>query len=159
MIIRLNKNLVLVSLILLFFFKESTVLSAEIDTTSYNNNLQIINDDDDQIITNFKVKIISSLSDKEKGLMFVEDLPRDHGLLFNFEKEVVVNMWMKDTLIALDMIFIDKDSKIVKIAHSTSPLSKKRISSKKKVKMVLEINGSLAKKLNINVGDRIQFFQ
>lgn len=129
----------------------------QLDINNYNNNLQIINGKNGQLTTSFQVKIADTRSDQEKGLMYIKELPKNMGLLFNFSQEKVLKMWMKNTLIYLDMLFIDKNGKIVKIAKSAKPLSKKLISSKVKAKMVLEINGGLSQELGIEVGDKIRF--
>ena len=76
-------------------------------------------------------------------------------MLFVFLDEKIVTMWMKNTLINLDMIFIDKNNKIINIAHNQQNHSLSIISSQKKVDKVLEINANLAKQLEIKVGDQV----
>lgn len=122
----------------------------------YNNNLQIINGKNSEKIASFNVKIVSSKEDMEKGLMFVKKMPENHGMLFQFSQEQIITMWMKNTFISLDMIFIDKNNQIVTIAHSTTPLSQDIISSGSNSNKVLEINGGLSKKLKIKVGDIVK---
>jgi uncharacterized membrane protein (UPF0127 family) len=120
---------------------------------NYNVNLQIINSKNRQI-TLFKVNIADTPKERETGLMFIKKLPENHAMLFEFENRQVINMWMKNTKIPLDMIFI-KDNQIASIRRNNVPESLKIISSIEKVDQVLEINGGLSKKLNINVGDKI----
>ena len=91
--------------------------------------------------------------------MFVDNFPNNRGMLFEFKEEQIVNMWMKDTLIPLDMLFIDKDKKIVNIKHEAQIKSLEIISSIQPVTKVLEINGGLAKKLEIAVGDQIEYIE
>jgi uncharacterized membrane protein (UPF0127 family) len=151
---RLNKNLFFI--FSAFLIASSAALSAGIDDRQYNHKLQIINGSNGEIITDFNVKIAKDDSSQEKGLMFVEKLPEDYGLLFDFKSEKISYMWMKNTLIYLDIIFIDKNNKIVNIEQSARPLSEKYISSKLDVTKVLEINGGLVKKLDITIGDKIK---
>lgn len=87
--------------------------------------------------------------------MFRLDLPADQGMLFDFAKPVPVAMWMKNTYIPLDMIFIGEEGLIVKIAKDTEPHSLEAISSGQPVRAVLEINGGLSDRLGLGVGDRI----
>jgi len=133
----------------------STALKSEDShDKNYNTNLQIINNKN-AIIGKFKVKIVSDEKNREIGLMFVKYLPKNHGMLFKFENEQIIHMWMKNTKIPLDMIFIDKNNKIVNIKSDAVPESLQVISSEKEADKVLEINGGLCRKLNINIGDLI----
>ena len=103
------------------------------------------------------IKIADNDSARMKGLMFVKNLPENEGMLFIMEDEAQVNMWMKNTYIPLDMIFINSNKEIVSMAENTKPLSTEIISSKNKVKYVLEINGGLAKKSGLKIGDKINY--
>lgn len=132
------------------------LISNAADDKNYNVKLQIINDKNNNT-NNFLVKVVKKKSDQEKGLMWVKNLPKNYGMLFEFENEEIIYMWMKNTKIPLDMIFIDKANKIIKISHNTKADSLEIISSKKPALKVLEINGGLAKKLEITIGDRINY--
>ncbi len=77
-------------------------------------------------------------------------------MLFDFKVEQPVSMWMMNTYIPLDMIFIRKDGTIARIAEMTEPLSTRTIASGENVLGVLEINGGLSAKLGIKPGDRVQ---
>jgi len=90
-----------------------------------------------------------------RGLMFRKHLPDGHGMLFDFGPERRIDMWMKNTLIPLDMIFIGADGRIRQIAENTKPLSTRLISSSGPARAVLEINAGAARKLGIAVGDRV----
>jgi hypothetical protein len=89
--------------------------------------------------------------------MYIENLPNNHGMLFKFNSPRIASMWMKNTYISLDLLFIDKNQTIVKIHNNAEPFNLKSISSKLKVKWVLEINGGLAEELGINPGNKIIF--
>lgn len=90
-----------------------------------------------------------------RGLMFVTQLEADHGMLFDFGETRHVGMWMKNTPLSLDMLFIDEAGVIVRIAERTEPFSTRIIRSEAPVRAVLEINGGLAEALGIEAGDRL----
>jgi uncharacterized membrane protein (UPF0127 family) len=93
----------------------------------------------------------------ERGLMFRDRLPPDHGMLFLFADEREVSFWMKNTLIPLDLIFADASGRIVRIAERAVPLSTELIPSQAPVRAVLEVNGGTAERLHINVGDKLVY--
>lgn len=128
------------------------------DPKNYNVKLQILNQSNVQI-TEFMVAIADDDYKKMYGLMNLEALPKDFGMLFNFHKNIVATMWMKNTKIALDMLFIDDQGVIANIKHDAEPYSLEIISSEKPVNQVIEINGGLSKKLGIDVGDKIRILE
>lgn len=89
------------------------------------------------------------------GLMFVRKLPADHGMLFVHEQPRIASMWMKNTLLSLDMLFIRADGTVASISRDTVPGSLATISSDEEVTGVLELNAGTAKRLKLNPGDRI----
>jgi uncharacterized membrane protein (UPF0127 family) len=103
----------------------------------------------------FSVELAATDADRARGLMYRQQLPEEHGMLFDFEREEPVAMWMHDTYIPLDMIFIRGDGRILRIAERTEPLSDRIIPSGGPVRAVLEVAGGTAKKLGIAPGDRI----
>lgn len=103
----------------------------------------------------FDVEMAVTPDQRSKGLMFRKELPEGRGMLFDFESETVINMWMRNTYIPLDMIFIRADGRIARIAESTTPLSEAIISSGAPVKGVLEVIAGTAKKFGIAPGDRV----
>ena len=104
-----------------------------------------------------KAYIADTAAKRIQGLMHVQDLPKNAGMLFVFRPPRVVSIWMKNTYISLDLLFIDKNQTIIKIHNDAKPLNLESISSKLKVKWVLEINGGLTEELKINPGDKIIF--
>ncbi|MFC1691247.1 DUF192 domain-containing protein [Nanoarchaeota archaeon] len=103
------------------------------------------------------VELAQTREDHSKGLMNKTNLPEDNGMLFIFSKPRSVNLWMKNTLIPLDMIFIDEDNVIVNI-ETAQPCKEdpcKEFSSKVGVKFVLEVNAGYADNHNIKQGDEI----
>lgn len=104
----------------------------------------------------FKVEVMRNDAQRAKGLMYRRSMAADHGMLFDFERPLPVNMWMKNTYIPLDMVFIRSDGSIARIAADTEPLSTQIISSGEPVLAVLELNGGTAAKLGIRPGDRVE---
>jgi len=103
----------------------------------------------------FKVGIARSHEELERGLKHRFSLPADEGMLFDFGTETRVGMWMKNTYISLDMIFIDANGFIVEIVKSTTPLSEESIAPNVDVLAILEINGGLSDRMGIRTGDRV----
>lgn len=104
----------------------------------------------------FKVESAQTPEMRALGLMFRRDLAADAGMLFDFGQAQPVSMWMKNTLIPLDMLFIDADGRIVNIAERTVPGSLAGISSQGPVRFVLELNGGTAARLGLRAGDRVR---
>jgi hypothetical protein len=103
----------------------------------------------------FAVEVATSEAERERGLMYRKSLPVGHGMLFDFKQDQNVAMWMKNTYIPLDMIFIQSDGRIARIAENTTPLSERIISSGGPVRAVLEVIGGTARKFGIVPGDRV----
>jgi uncharacterized protein len=103
----------------------------------------------------FSVEMATTEQEKETGLMYRKELPDGKGMLFDFSPEQQVSMWMKNTYISLDMIFIRADGRILRIAENTEPLSTSIISSGGLAKGVLEVIAGTAQKYGIKPGDRV----
>jgi uncharacterized protein len=103
----------------------------------------------------FAVELAVTDEERQQGLMFRRELPEGRGMLFDFKQDQNVTMWMKNTYIPLDMIFIRADGRIHRIAESTEPESTKVIAAGAPVRAVLEVIGGTAKKLGIRAGDRV----
>ena len=103
----------------------------------------------------FNVELAINDADRQKGLMFRKELPEGQGILFDFKQDQDVSMWMRNTYIPLDMLFITSDGRIRRIAENTTPLSERTIPSGGPVRGVLEVIGGTAKKLGIAAGDRV----
>jgi uncharacterized membrane protein (UPF0127 family) len=103
----------------------------------------------------FSVEIAKTDEERATGLMYRKELAEGRGMLFDFSPEQPVSMWMKNTFIPLDMIFIRSDGRILRIAENTEPQSEKIISSGGLAKGVLEVIGGTARKYGIQPGDRV----
>ncbi|TNE35861.1 MAG: DUF192 domain-containing protein [Alphaproteobacteria bacterium] len=104
----------------------------------------------------FSVETATTDDQRSTGLMYRREMADDHGMIFLFKPERQVNFTMHNTYISLDMIFIRSDGTIESVLENTEPLEWGPYPSKGKVRAVLEINGGLAKKLGIKVGDRVE---
>jgi uncharacterized membrane protein (UPF0127 family) len=103
----------------------------------------------------FQVEIANTDQERERGLMYRKSVPEGTGMLFDFGQERQVVMWMKNTYVSLDMIFIRANGTIARIAENTTPLSEARIYSGAPVKGVLEVAAGTARKYGIAVGDKV----
>ena len=103
--------------------------------------------------TLFTVEIADTDVMRERGLMFRQRLPENHGMLFDFGEPRPVAMWMKNTYIPLDMLFIRTDGTIAYIAENTAPKSLDTIGITEPVKAVLEIPAGTAKARDIHPGN------
>lgn len=127
----------------------------------FNNNILFASDIKTGVVelkksnTFFNVDIADTQQKRSKGLMFRSVLDIDRGMLFVFPTESYVSVWMKNTLLSLDIIFISKNMMIVDLVEKTSPMSEDIYTSKENTKYILEINSGLIKSLNINLGDKI----
>ncbi len=104
----------------------------------------------------FKVEVARNDADRAQGLMFRRSMPADQGMLFDFVRVEPVSMWMQNTYLPLDMLFIRADGTIARIAANTEPLSTRTIPSGEPVLAVLELNAGTAAKLGIKPGDRVE---
>ena len=102
------------------------------------------------------VKVADTKESRIKGLMHIKKLDAYSGMLFVFPENKHASIWMKNTLLSLDIIFISKKGVIVDFVKNALPMTEKIHSSKKKVKYVLEINSGMIERYNINVGDKIK---
>jgi len=105
----------------------------------------------------FNIDVAVTEDEREKGLMFRTDVPDGYGMLFDFKRDEMVSMWMKNTLVSLDMIFIRKDGTIARIAENTEIKSERIISSGEPVRAVLEVVAGTAKKYGIAAGDKVGY--
>jgi uncharacterized membrane protein (UPF0127 family) len=108
-----------------------------------------------QIFT-FNIELAEDSKQHALGLMYRQKLAPDAGMLFDYKTPHRISMWMKNTFIPLDMIFIAADGRIVNIAERTIPKSTTVISSHENVKAVLEVNSGTVAKLGIKPGDLVR---
>jgi uncharacterized membrane protein (UPF0127 family) len=93
--------------------------------------------------------------EQAQGLMFRRSMPENAGMLFVYDRPQPAAMWMKNTLIPLDMVFIAPDSTVLRIESNTEPFSTKVIPSDGPITAVLELNAGQAKKIGLRRGDKV----
>jgi uncharacterized membrane protein (UPF0127 family) len=103
----------------------------------------------------FQVELAITPEQRRQGLMFRESLDPDRGMLFDFGRTGPVTMWMRNTYVSLDMLFIDDDGRIHRIAADTQPLSDAVIGSGGPVRAVLELPAGTSAEQGIKVGDLV----
>jgi uncharacterized protein len=103
----------------------------------------------------FSIELAVTDEERTRGLMYRRSVPESYGMLFDFKRDQEVTMWMRNTYVSLDMIFIQSDGRIRRIAENTETESDKIIPSGGQVRAVLEVAAGTAKKLGIQPGDRV----
>jgi uncharacterized protein len=104
----------------------------------------------------FTVELATSPEQMTQGLMFRQSLAPDAGMLFDYQTPSMATMWMKNTLIPLDMLFVDAQGRIVNIQERAVPQSLDVIAATAPVRAVIELNGGTVARLGIAPGDRVQ---
>ncbi len=103
----------------------------------------------------FQIEVAETEQQKSMGLMFRKVLPADTGMLFPYPKPQELTMWMRNTYIPLDMVFIRADGTIHRVAENTEPFSEDIVASKGNVTAVLELAGGVTRQLGIKPGDKV----
>jgi len=104
----------------------------------------------------FTVELAETPAQRARGLMFRRQMAPDHGMLFDFGTDDEVRMWMQNTYISLDMVFITRDGVVHRIERNTTPLSTRTISSKGPVRSVLEVIAGTADRIGLKRGDVVR---
>jgi uncharacterized protein len=104
---------------------------------------------------NFNIEVATTQQEQALGLMFRRSLPENAGMLFLYDPPQPAAMWMKNTLIPLDMVFIAPDGRVLRIESNAEPLSTTVIPSEGDISAVLELNGGEADKIGLRRGDRV----
>ena len=103
----------------------------------------------------FTAEIADTPELRQRGLMFRHQLPDDRGMLFDWGEVQPISMWMRNTYVSLDMVFIAADGRVVRIAEATEPLSETTIPSGVPVAAVLEVVAGTADRIGLKPGDRV----
>ncbi len=130
--------------------KKEAINSFEIEGT-----LAFFNKKNKNLISKINVEIANNDFEKARGLMHRRFMPENVGMVFISDEAKQQSFWMKNTHIALDLIFVDANSKIVQISANAIPYSEKSIPCEKKAKYVIEVNEYFCVNNNISVGDSI----
>jgi len=108
-------------------------------------------------VHSFRVWVADTDARAQQGLMFVSDLPQSQGMIFPLVPPRVENMWMKNTYIELDMLFIGSGGRVEKIIERAHPMSLETLSSGGPVAAVLELKGGSVARLGLKVGDQVSW--
>ena len=127
---------------LISFFSFS---NEKIEVSIYNKNIT------------FNVEVAKTIEERRTGLMYRKKLLNNEGMLFIFPREKIIQLWMKNTYIPLDVIFISENKVIVDIKKNMEKLSETIVKSKVKSRYALEFNAGLINKLDIEIGDKVLF--
>ncbi len=150
----MKKRTLLLSLLFITLFIFITILTILINQNKKpNNTIQI------QLGEHlFNLEIAQTFEEKSKGLMFRESLPENQGMIFIYNDEKERSFWMKNTLIPLDIIFLNSKETIVEKKENIPPCKTEdcKTYQSKPAKYVIEINSGLTEKLGLNVGDKIE---
>ena len=122
-----------------------TFSNEKIDVSIYNKNIT------------FNVEVAKTIEERRSGLMYRKKLLNNEGMLFIFPREKIIQLWMKNTYIPLDVIFISENKVIVDIKKNMERLSETIVKSKVKSRYALEFNAGLINKLDIEIGDKVLF--
>lgn len=125
----------------------------QLDRAFTRSTLQIATPD--ARLHRFKIWVADDVARRARGLMFVEHLDEDSGMLFIYPQAQPVSMWMKNTHIALDMLFVGPDGRVEHVVENTEPMSLDTIESKAAVLGVVELKGGVAARLKIKPGARV----
>ena len=128
-----------------FLISFYTFSNEKIDVSIYSKNIT------------FNVEVARTLEERRIGLMYKKKLLNNEGMLFIFPREKIIQLWMKNTYIPLDVIFISENKVIVDIKKNMEKLSETIVKSKVKSRYALEFNAGLINKLDIEIGDKVLF--
>ena len=128
-----------------FLISFYTFSNEKIDVSIHNKNIT------------FNVEVAKTIEERRIGLMYRKNLLNNEGMLFIFPREKIIQLWMKNTYIPLDVIFISENKVIVDIKKNMEKLSETIVKSKVKSRYALEFNAGLINKLDIEIGDKVLF--
>ena len=103
----------------------------------------------------FNVEVARTPDELQKGLMFRTQMPANNGMIFSFDPVRPITMWMKNTKISLDMLFIAPDATISMIKENAIPMSEEHIKSREPVRAVVELNAGQVHRHGIKIGDKV----
>ena len=112
---------------------------------------------DGSLIEKIDIEVADNEPERRQGLMYRRTMDENRGMLFIFPQEELQDFWMKNTIMSLDIIYVNKNKEIVKIHKNTIPFSEASVPSIKPAIYVVEVNAGHTDKLGIKEGDRIEF--
>lgn len=127
--------------------------AAQLDRFFPKSTMQIATPD--ARLHNFEIWVADNDQRRARGLMFVKQMDANDGMLFIYPQPIRASMWMKNTFIPLDMLFVAVDGKVMQVVANTTPQSLKTIESTDEVVAVIELNAGTAERLHIAKGARV----
>jgi len=143
----------LVALLIAAQLSADTTDTAQLDRVFPRSTMQIATSN--ARLHTFKTWIADTDQRRARGLMFVKSMADDEAMLFIYPEQIRASMWMKNTFIPLDMLFVAADGKVMHVVENTEPQSLKTIESTTEVIAVIELKGGTASKLHIAKGSRV----
>lgn len=119
--------------------------------------LRILRAETDSVLVSLDIEIADSEYETQTGLMYRKEMKTNRGMLFVFEEEALHSFYMKNTLIPLDILFIDQELKIATIQRNAPPMNDRSIPSEVPVQYVLEVNAGMCDQWGVQPGDRIRY--
>jgi uncharacterized membrane protein (UPF0127 family) len=147
----LIRNILVIKLMLTFYLCSISILTQAKEPEL--ENLLITNSDGATVTYN--IEIARTSVQMKRGLMFRDYMPENQGMLFIYRPERAATMWMKNTILSLDILFIDKNGVIVNFTEKTTPYSLSTISSGQPISAVLELNAGQIQLNQFAIGDQV----
>lgn len=122
-----------------------------------DGELRFLNGKTNSVISTIEIEVADNNEERAQGLMFRDTMPENQGMLFMMETEEMQSFWMKNTILSLDIMYVNSDRRIVSIHEKTKPFSLDHIVSAKPAMYVVEVNAGYTKKYSIKEGDLISF--
>lgn len=113
--------------------------------------------ENNEVLSQINIELADNEFERAKGLMYREIMPENQGMLFVFDYEQDLGFWMKNTLISLDMIYLNADKEVVSIAYNTKIKSTQTYPSEKPAKYVIEVNAGFCEKYAITKGCKVNW--
>lgn len=148
-----------IALILPRFFgsnKTEQIVEITADDIQFTKDGELSIFKNDSLIQTIDVEFAKNEMERSLGLMYRSSMDEHQGMWFIFPEEAPRSFYMRNTEISLDIIYLDKDKKVVSIAKNARPYDETSLPSEKPAMYVLEINGGLADKWGIDKGDRVE---
>lgn len=123
-------------------------------TIEYTQEVTFLNTDG-EAITTIEVAVADDAEERNMGLMDVNNLPPDKGMLFIFDKQEPLSFWMANTPLSLDIFFVNESGEIVRIHQNAQPFSEKNLRSEKPAKYVIETNSGFSVSHDIQEGMKV----
>jgi uncharacterized protein len=108
-----------------------------------------------EVISQLDLEVADDDEQRQRGLMFRDKMDENQGMIFLFDKEAPQAFWMHNTILSLDIIYVNASMEIVKIAKNAKPFDDSSIPSVKPAKYVVEVNGGYTQRHNVNEGNKI----